>query len=174
VNSSLSNLVDHKRIVAVDATPVRAPRNSRHPGEHLLVNCHYDVSMARATPSELLSQARADVLEITRRLAAESHLQDLVSLVVTVYGHFPIPEAARPARCRVYRTNILYRDLPTDASLVTSDFFSRLNAHESSELDDVAELLIQPATLEPATRSPLSSEVLAELEHDYNYSFISG
>ena len=144
MKTTLADLVDQKRIVAIDATPIPAPPNSSHPGDHLFVNCHYDVGMANIPHQELLEEARGDALEIVRILAAQPRI-DVVSVVVTVYGHFPSPGAPRLARRRIYRANVLYRDLPIEASLVTADFFSRVAAAESSELDDLAELLHQTA-----------------------------
>ena len=54
--------------------------------------------------------------------------------------------AARPARRRIYRVNILCKELPVSGALVTPDFFAHVQAVESSELDDVAELLHETAT----------------------------
>src|SRR5689334_21682118 len=84
----LDDLIDHKRIVAIDATPVPAPPHSRYPGLHLLVNCHYDVAMADKAAPDLLEIARADALDVMRRLAADPNAANHVSVVVTVYGHF--------------------------------------------------------------------------------------
>lgn len=142
----LNDLVDRQRIVAIDATPVPAPPGASHPGEHLFVNCHYDVSQAARPPHELLDVARADALQVIGRLAAAPNIHGYVSAVVTVYGHFPVAGAARPARRRIYRVNVLCKDLPANGALMTADFFSRVQAAESSELDDVAELLHETAT----------------------------
>jgi hypothetical protein len=141
----LSNLVDHKRIIAIDAAPVPAPPNSTHPGEHLFVNCHYDTGQATRPPHELLDEARADALQIVGRLATVPNIQRYPSLVVTVYGHFPVAGAQRPARRRVYRVNVLSKDLPTHGAPLKHDFLSQAGAIESSELDDVAELLHEVA-----------------------------
>jgi hypothetical protein len=146
MNFQLNDLVDRQRIVAIDATPVPAPPDSPHPGEHLFVNCHYDISQADRPAHELLDEARADVLQIVRRLATDNHIDRFVSAVVTVYGHFLIPGAARPARRRIYRVNVLRKDLPANGTPMTPEFFSQVRAAESSELDDVAELLHESAT----------------------------
>ncbi len=142
----LDNLVDQRRIVAIDVTPLPAPPGSEYPGEHLFVNCHYGASDATRPPHELLNEARADVLQIFSRLASVPSIHDYVSVVVTAYGHFPAPGAARPARRRIYRVNILCQYLASDGAAITPDFFSHVRAVESSELDDVAELLHQTAT----------------------------
>lgn len=142
----LGNLVDHQRIVAIDATPVPAPPNSEYPGEHLLVNCHYAADHASRPPHELLEEARADALQIVSRLASTPNIHDYVSAVVTVYGHFSVAGAPRPARRRIYRVNVLCKDLPASGAPVTPDYFAQMQAVESSELDDVAELLHAAAT----------------------------
>jgi hypothetical protein len=146
VDLKFENLVDHKRIVAIDATPIPAPPGSEYPGEHLFVNCHYAPSPATGPPHELLDAARADVLQIVSRLTSVPSIHDFVSAVVTVYGHFPVAGAARPARRRIYRLNILCNKLPVNGTAVTPEFFSQVEAVESSELDDVAELLHEAAT----------------------------
>ncbi|HUE73779.1 MAG TPA: hypothetical protein VMP01_23065 [Pirellulaceae bacterium] len=137
MNVQLDDLVDRKRIVAIDATPIPAPPNSPHPGEHLFVNCHYDVSQAKRPLHELASDARGDALQIVRRLGANPIVQAYVSAVVTVYGHFPVHGAARPARRRIYRVGVLAKDLPANGTLLGPDFFSRFGVDESSELDDI-------------------------------------
>jgi hypothetical protein len=141
----LDDLIDHERIIALDATPVPAPPHSRYPGLHLLVNCHYDVAMAQRTPAELLDLARYDALQAMRRLAADPKTAKYVSVVVTIYGHFPCPGAVRPARRRMYRLNILTEELIASGAAMTPAGLSAMHADESSELDDVAELLHQTA-----------------------------
>lgn len=143
MDESLSNLVDQRRIVAIDAGIFPEPPGSPSPGDHLLVNCHYDVSMAGIPPQEMLVEARSDALKIVRCLAAQHRCADIISIVVTVYAHIPVAGAARPARRRVYRVNVFSRDIPSNPLSVTEDFFSRVAAFESSELNDVAELLHQ-------------------------------
>jgi hypothetical protein len=146
VISKLDNLVDRRRIVAIDATPVPAPPGSDHPGEHLLVNCHYAADHATRSPHELLDEARADALQIVSRVASIPNIHDYVSVVVTIYGHFPVSGAARPARRRVYRVNFLCKELPSDGTFVAPQFFAQVQAVESSELDEVAGLLHATAT----------------------------
>ncbi len=141
----LDDLVDQQRIVAVDATPVPAPPNSRYPGEHLLVNCHYGVEMAQKAPGALLDVARADAVEVMRRLAADPQTANYVSAVVTIYGHFPCPGAGRPARRRIYRLNILTRELLASGAELKADGLPGMHAEESSELEDIAELLHEAA-----------------------------
>jgi hypothetical protein len=141
----LDDLVDHARIVALDATPVPAPSQSRYPGMHLLVNCHYDVAMAEKTPAELLDFARQDALHAMRRLAGHPETAKYQSVMVTVYGHFPCPGAVRPARRRIYRLNILTEELLAGNAAMTPTSLTAMRADESSELDDVAELLHQAA-----------------------------
>lgn len=142
----LDDLIDHDRIVAIDAAPIPAPPASSHPGEHLFVNCHYDVSQATRPPHELLDFARADARKIVERLAANRGISRYVSAIITVYGHFPCAGAVRPARRRIYRVDVLGKDFPSNGSPITSNFFAQVQAAESSELDDVAELLHEAAT----------------------------
>jgi hypothetical protein len=137
----LDELVDHKRIVAMDATPVPAPPHSLYPGLHLLVNCHYDVALAEKAPAYLLENAREDALQVVRRLAADSEVSKYVSVLVTIYGHFPCPGAERPARRRIYRLNILTEELLAVGVAITSTSLSATHADESSELAPIAELL---------------------------------
>jgi hypothetical protein len=142
----LSNLVDHKRIVAIDATPVPAPPDSPQPGDHLFVNCHYDASQATRPRHELLDEARADALQIVGRLAGVPNIQRYPSVVMTVYGHFPVAGASRPARRRIYRVNVLGKDLPRNGAPLTPSYFSQVHAVESSELDDLSQLLHETST----------------------------
>lgn len=142
----LDDLIDHDRIVAIDAAPIPAPPASSHPGEHLFVNCHYDVSQATRPPHELLETVRADALQIAGRLAGDHSIARYVSAIITVYGHFPCAGAVRPARQRIYRVEVFGKNFPTNGSPITSDFFAQVQAAESSELDDVAELLHAAAT----------------------------
>jgi hypothetical protein len=137
----LDDLVDQKRIVAIDATPVPAPPQSAYPGVHLLVNCHYDVALAEKAPALLLESAREDALQVMRRLAAEPKAAKYVSIMVTIYGHFPCANADRPARRRIYRLNILAEELFTSRSGVTQSNLATMRADESSELDEISELL---------------------------------
>jgi hypothetical protein len=141
----LDNLVDHKRIVAIDTTPVPAPPNSRYPGLHLLVNCHYDVAMADKAPADLLDAAREDALHVMRRLAADPKTASYASVVVTIYGHFPCVGAERPARRRIYRLNILSKELLTSGTTITPTSLAVMQADESSELEAIDELLHEAA-----------------------------
>jgi hypothetical protein len=137
----LSSMVDRRRILAIDASSVPAPPQAAHPGDHLFVNCHYDVAMASHSPLELLQFARDDAQEIVHRLAINERMRNFVSLVVTIYGHFPAPGAQRPARRRIYRMNVLSDDLPTEHALAMPNWFSDLHYEESSELDELTELI---------------------------------
>jgi hypothetical protein len=141
VDFGFSGRGDRNRVIGVDATPVPAPPTSRYPGEHLCVNCHYDIGMAGLPPAKRLEQARDDAAAIVRQLSARPEIRNYVAILVTVYGHFPAPGAARPPRRRIYRVSILTNDIPAYSSLITPEFFALHRADESSELDDVAELL---------------------------------
>ena len=138
---SLRGMADQKRITEIDVTPVPAPPTSSHPGEHLFANCHYNACMTVLPRQELLDLARADSVTILRRLATQQRTQNIVSFVVTVYGHFPIPGASRPARRRIYRVNVPCEALPADASLITLTFLNRPGAVQSFELDELEETL---------------------------------
>lgn len=140
------DLVDRERIVAIDSAPIPAPPASSRPGEHLFVNCHYAARQADHSPQELLDLARSDALQIVGRLAATGGIGRFVSAIVTVYGHFPVAGAERPARRRIYRVGILPKDLPRNGATLTPHYFAQVHAEESSELDDVAELLHAPAS----------------------------
>ncbi|HEY2411237.1 MAG TPA: hypothetical protein VGI40_03295 [Pirellulaceae bacterium] len=137
----LDDLVDHKRIVALDATPVPAPAHSPYPGLHLLVNCHYDIAMAEKAAADLLELGREDALHVLSRLAAGSSAAKYVSVVVTIYGHFPCQGADRPARMRIYRLNVLTEELLAAGTPITSTGLTEMHADESSELETVSELL---------------------------------
>jgi hypothetical protein len=141
----LEDLVDHERIIALDATPVPAPPHSRYPGLHLLVNCHYDEALAQKLPAELLDMARDDALQALRRLAADPKTSQYVSVVVTIYGHFPCQGAVRPARRRIYRLNILTEELLASGAAMTLTSLAATRADESSELEFIAELLHEAA-----------------------------
>jgi len=142
----LHSLIDGRRIVEIDAAPIPAPPNSRHPGEHLYVNCHYDVGMAKIPLAELFQVARSDAFEVIRRLAANPAVHDFVSVVVRIQGHFPYPGAKRPARRRIYEVSILCTELPPSGVPFTPDSLTHMRAFESTQLDDIAQLIHQPAT----------------------------
>jgi hypothetical protein len=141
----LENLVDKKRIMAIDATPVPAPPNSHYPGLHLLVNCHYDVVMAEKPPADLLDVAREDALHVMRRLAADPATTNYASVIVTIYGHFPCAGAERPARRRIYRLNILTKELVASGVAMMPISLAEMHADESSELEAIDELLHEAA-----------------------------
>jgi hypothetical protein len=144
MNVALQTLVDHQRIVAIDGAPVPAPPHAKLQGNHLFVNCHYDISFSTSPASNLLAAARGDALAILKRLVGSAEIAETVSVVVTIYGHFPFPGATRPARRRIYRVNLLCKDLPQIEARVTPDLLVLSHADESSELDEVAELIHQP------------------------------
>jgi hypothetical protein len=150
MNDHYASLVDTRRIVAVDSDMVPFPAGPLQ-REYLLVNCHYDTSLATAPGVQLLDWARSDAFEICRRLTADPRLHQCAAAVVTVYGHFPVSGAARPARRRIYRVTVPAQDLRTDRAISPS-FLADIQAEESSELDDVAELLHQTAHLSPTHR----------------------
>jgi len=137
-----NDLVDHNRIVAIDAALVPAGPTWPHAGDYLFVNCHYKVGHTNLPPHELLEEARADALAIVQRLKSP-HIKDYVVLTVTVYGHIEVPGAARPARRRIYRISVQCKDLPENTRDLAADELARILGEESSELDDVAELLHQ-------------------------------
>jgi hypothetical protein len=141
----LNDLIDGKRILQIDADSLPTPPQSRYPGEHLYVNCHYDVGMATMPLADLYDVARSDALEIVRRLAANPAVRGFVSVVVRVQGHFPFPELKRPARRRIYEVSILTSKLPASSVSLTSESLGKIEAVESSQLDDIAELFHQAA-----------------------------
>jgi hypothetical protein len=142
MDDSLASLVDQTRIVAIDATVVPAPPQAALPGEYLFVNCHYNVSLANAPRTDLFDSARSDSLEICRRLAADQCIDRCVAAVVTIYGHFPVDGAARPARRRIYRVTVRSQDLRSNR-LNSSTFLSDSHAEESSELVEIVDLIHQ-------------------------------
>jgi hypothetical protein len=123
----LNDLIDGKRIVQIDADSMPAPAHAQYP-EHLYVNCHYDVAMARTPRTDLYDAARSDGLEIVRRLATNAVARRFVSVVVRVIGHFPYPGMQRPARRRVYEVGILSAKT---ACRRPADFGCRLEANGS-------------------------------------------
>jgi hypothetical protein len=146
MSGELSGMVDGKRIVATDGLPVPAAPNSSCPGDHFFANCLYAESMASKARPELLEDAREDALEMLRRVTTLPQARGCVSAVMTVYGQFPVPGAARAARRRIYRLGVLRNDWPSNSSQITRAYVSNLStAEESSELEDIAELLHQPA-----------------------------
>jgi hypothetical protein len=146
MNGELSGMVDGKRIVAMDGLPVPAVPNSSYPGDHFFANCLYAESMATKALPLLFEEAREDALEMLRRVTTLPAARDCVSAVVTVYGQFPVPGAARAARRRIYRLGVLRKDWPPNGSQITRAYVSHLStAEESSELEDIAELLHQTA-----------------------------
>jgi hypothetical protein len=142
----LDSLIDGKRIVKIDGAPIPAPPHAIHPGEYLYVNCHYDVGMAKIPLNELYQIARSDALEIVRRLGTNSAVRKLVGVVVRIQGHFPCPGAMRPARRRVYEVSILTTKLPPGDPPITEDNLTQMGAFESSQIDDIAELMHQTAS----------------------------
>jgi len=140
MDKNFSSLVDHRRIVEIDSDTVPAFPPAPVNGESLFVNCHYDTSLAATPRAELLEMARLDALEICRRLPADERMKKCAAAVVTVYGHFPVPGGNRPARRRIYRVAVLSQDLRSNR-VRSPTFLSDIKAEESSELDDVADLL---------------------------------
>jgi len=138
---SLSALVDHSRIVAVDEAAIPSLPQATDQRELWFVNCHYHESMSTLAAPQLLHEAKEDALFVLRRLAERSSLQDYACVVVTIYAHIPVAGAARPARRRAYRATVRCCDLPQRGSLLTQELFAQLASHENSELDDVSELL---------------------------------
>jgi hypothetical protein len=140
MSDHLANLVDQQRIVAIDAAPIPLSTNVAVPGDYLFVNCHYHASLAVLPRTELLELARVDALEICRRLATDQRMNNCVASIVTIYGHFPVPNGTRPARRRIYRVTVLSPEIRSNR-VMSPSFLSDVHAEESSELDDVAELL---------------------------------
>lgn len=139
----LQKLVDGKRIVAIDATPVPAPPQSRYPGDHLVVNCHYDAQHSSLPAGTLLHLARWDALAIYKAVAGEAGLGELVSVVATIYGHFPVAGASRPARRRIYCIDLLCSDIPADPRQIDSTLLTQVHVDENSQLDEITELMHQ-------------------------------
>lgn len=142
----LDNLIDGKRIVQIDADVIPAPPHARYPGNHLYVNCHYDVSMSTTPLAQMYQLARTDALKIVRQLATNPMVKSSVSIVVRVQGHFPSPGAQRPARRRIYEVSMLSSELPAGAECLTPEHLTQMGALETSQLDDIAELMHQPTS----------------------------
>lgn len=145
MNSSLSDLVDELRIVAIDSSVIPAGPTSALPGDLLFVNCHFSVEASAGPLNFLLEEARHDAAQIMRRLVQRGEQNGVAAIVLTCYGHFPVPGAARPARRRVYRLTAHSADLPVDPARITAELFAQAIFEETSELDEVAELLHQNA-----------------------------
>jgi hypothetical protein len=141
MGNTLTQLVDHSRIVAIDEAALPAWPKATDRRELWFVNCHYHVSMSVTAAAQLVHEAKEDALVILRRLAERPSIRDYASVVVTIYVHIPVAGAERPARRRAYRVEIRSCDLPTQGSHLTQESLVRLPIYENSELDGVAELL---------------------------------
>ena len=135
----LQDLIDGKRIVAIDATPIPVPAQT---GEHLFVNCHYSPETAGHTPrTELYDAAQADVLKILNRIANIPAVRRFLSVNVRVIGHFPYPEMNRPAIRRIYAIRVDTENLPRNAASITRGMLPMMNAMEDSQLHDAPPML---------------------------------
>lgn len=136
----LSNLVDGKRIVQIDADSLPSIPRAARQGNHLFVNCHYAVEVSGRTPrNELYVAARTDALEIVRRLTAYLAIRSFLSVNVRVMGHFPYPGMTRPALRRIYAVSIDTENLPRNAAPITPEMLPAMKAFEESQLEDAPE-----------------------------------
>lgn len=133
----LQELEDGVRFVAVVVCPVPAPPHSEYPGDHLLVNCFYAPAIATSEPTELLLNARADLLVIVRLLIEKHLLAKTRSLCISF-----LCDRTNAVRERLYRYSLLSDSYPTNSGLLTIDNLLGSNKSiESSEIDAVTELL---------------------------------
>jgi hypothetical protein len=133
----LNDLVDSTRIVQIDADSLPSIPHAARQGNHLYVNCHYSVEISGHMPrTELYETARADVLEIVRRLTTYPAICSFLSINVRVIGHFPYPEMKRPAIRRIYAVSIDTENLPRSAAPITPETLPAMKAFEDSQLND--------------------------------------
>ncbi len=137
MEDDLQDFVDGERIDKITSSLVPAPPHSKYPGEHLLVNCLYTATVATSEPSELICNARSDLLQIVRQLVEKNLLAESRSLSVSFFGY-----RTEGRYERLYRYSVLNESYPTDSHLLTIDsLIASSDAIESSEINVVADLL---------------------------------
>jgi hypothetical protein len=133
----LSGLVDGKKVLAIEATPVPAPLGVEHPGNHLFVNCLYRADIIELRPEALLAHGRADTIRIIRKLVTSTLLDDAVSICIS----FMVRREAAEYSIRVYRYSILTSELSRDANSIGASLIQSKKAIESSHHDGIVGLL---------------------------------
>ncbi len=137
MDEHLQEVVDGVRIDAITVTRVPDPPHSKSPAEHLFVNCLYAATIAQRDPSDLILNARSDLLTIVRLLIEKNLLAETRSLCVTFLG-----TRTDGGNERLYRYSVGSESYPTDSRLLTVAMLLDANDNiESSDIDAMTELL---------------------------------
>ncbi len=134
----LQGLVDGVHISRITAGLVPAPQQAARQGNHLFVNLLYTEAAARVEPSQLISIARSDLLQVAKLLLYNKLLLDTRSLCVSVYGCRIDADAER-----LYRYSVPEEGYIMDCNLLTSDaLLNATGSIESSNITAVDQLLV--------------------------------